>query len=827
MAPLSAPLQEWLEQCPQQQQQILESFRSENYRWFLWNALAAAVADMHALAHGRSQALGCEVGGVAGDEAVWGPLGDVSKSKQRATVLVAHVRRLLSCLRAHLLYLPSEQVFPLLVDLEDKRQQVQQQQLIQQLQQQLQQRQKEQQQQQQQQEERDQGLQGAAGAACTEVSSQGISSSSSMDRPFGAGSSRGSKDGSCRSSGSSSTHETSNSNNSSSREGPVGGGSSSGDMIGSCSSSGSSSTHETSNKGGDFGPIGGVAILQNMQTVNLHGFDSSSSRDNSSSGSDREAADKPPYTTMASVGQRGECMTDSSRNSSSQEGGSSPGASSPANDAAAGGGAAAAAGGGAAAAAAAGGGAAAAAGGGAAAAAAGGGAAAAAGGGAAAAGGGGAAAAPAGGGGAAAAAGGGAAAAAAGGGAAAAAGGGAAAAGGGGAAAAPAGGGGAAAAAGGGGGGGVDDGAGSVVTISTAEIIELLVNLLQGQDQRKRVPGCWWLMLPVPGRSLGLAAGSCQQQQCAVPATEGGPDASRAAAAGEAAARAGPSAAGAAAGRGPAAAAGEAAPAAEKTAAAGAAAARAESGGSGAAAGEAAAASGAGRGEADSSDGVVSLAQLQLVINMLLTAWPSSSSAQRPTTAAAAATEQRVEECTGSSDLPVFQHGEITWGGLMLLMVMLQEAPADVKSQLLEQREGGLLLQLLYRVLLEQEEMGGKDWRSATLFAADSPTMDLHCAYAANAKPGGFWAERRGISSSGTGWDAAGPMCVVQLVLMILQGMLFVVDPWTALGPGEELLDQSVTVGVGEGEAVVLRDKLINIKPIRYTGNNNKWNTLK
>jgi hypothetical protein len=47
------------------------------------------------------------------------------------------------------------------------------------------------------------------------------------------------------------------------------------------------------------------------------------------------------------------------------------------------------------------------------------------------------------------------------------------------------------------------------------------------------------------------------------------------------------------------------------------------------------------------------------------------------------------------------------WGWVLLLVALLQQAPGEVRRQLVQQR-GSQLMQLLYYVLLEEVELGGK-----------------------------------------------------------------------------------------------------------------------
>ena len=142
------------------------------------------------------------------------------------------------------------------------------------------------------------------------------------------------------------------------------------------------------------------------------------------------------------------------------------------------------------------------------------------------------------------------------------------------------------------------------------------------------------------------------------------------------------------------------------------------------------------------------------------------------------------------------QEQEFRRGALLLLAAFLQKAPAEAKQQLLQQH-GSLLLQLLYRVLVDQEDMGGKEGSPATVLVSDTFFSDIsiHLAEASAVEC------RSADRLQQCFLAAAGPMTMIQLVLMVLQGLLFVVDPWEAAGGAKQLLKQTLLMGLSEGEA--------------------------
>ena len=142
-------------------------------------------------------------------------------------------------------------------------------------------------------------------------------------------------------------------------------------------------------------------------------------------------------------------------------------------------------------------------------------------------------------------------------------------------------------------------------------------------------------------------------------------------------------------------------------------------------------------------------------------------------------------------ELAILDYEQSGWGLLLLLAAVLQEVPVEVKLQLMQQQEGTLLLQLLYRVLLDQDKMEKEDCRdSAPLHLVDMPVLDV-----LNVLTG------RSIPRDMRAASAPELFSVVQLVLMVLQGLLLVAtDPWGPEGKEGQLLKQTVGVLWKEGE---------------------------
>ena len=147
-----------------------------------------------------------------------------------------------------------------------------------------------------------------------------------------------------------------------------------------------------------------------------------------------------------------------------------------------------------------------------------------------------------------------------------------------------------------------------------------------------------------------------------------------------------------------------------------------------------------------------------------------------------------------TKEMAILEYEHSCWGLLLLLAALLQQAPAEAKQQLMRQEEGTLLLQLLYRVLLDQDKMDFcyEDRRGSAPLMLDLPLIDVLSVL------GG-----RSVSSNG---PAAAPelLSVVQLVLMVLQGLLLVAtDPWGSEVKEGQLLKQIFVVLLREGELQV------------------------
>ena len=133
---------------------------------------------------------------------------------------------------------------------------------------------------------------------------------------------------------------------------------------------------------------------------------------------------------------------------------------------------------------------------------------------------------------------------------------------------------------------------------------------------------------------------------------------------------------------------------------------------------------------------------------------------------------------------------------LLLLAALLQQASAEAKQQLMQQQEMSLLLQLLHRVLLDQEQTGDKVGRAGGIWLADEPlSVTLQQLQA------GVY-EQRQLSADG-GWGpvlAGAPMGVEQLVLMVLQSLLMTAGIGDVPGTAEQLLGNGCMLELTEGE---------------------------
>ena len=143
-----------------------------------------------------------------------------------------------------------------------------------------------------------------------------------------------------------------------------------------------------------------------------------------------------------------------------------------------------------------------------------------------------------------------------------------------------------------------------------------------------------------------------------------------------------------------------------------------------------------------------------------------------------------------TKELAILEYEHSCWGLLLLLAALLEQAPAEAKQQLMQQPEGTLLLQLLYRVLLDQDKMENEDRRdSAPLLLVDLPVVDVLSVLGGHSFPKDLSAAPPELFS------------VEQLVLMVLQGLLLVApDLWVPEGKEEQLLKQTSGVLLGEGE---------------------------
>ena len=182
----------------------------------------------------------------------------------------------------------------------------------------------------------------------------------------------------------------------------------------------------------------------------------------------------------------------------------------------------------------------------------------------------------------------------------------------------------------------------------------------------------------------------------------------------------------------------------------------------------------------------VSGAELRLMVNVMLLLWPRHTSpGEKGSGVAAAALEKQL---VAQKLLQCFLE-EHCWSWLLLLAAMLQQAPAEAKQQLMKEH-GTLLLQLLYRVLLDHEAMGGRDVEKAQLMLTVNDLGDILKGVE------GTWNSQE--SSGNVSWNAA-PMSIVQLVLMVLQGLVFVADGGMKLA-AEDMLGKGMGIVIKEGE---------------------------
>ena len=156
--------------------------------------------------------------------------------------------------------------------------------------------------------------------------------------------------------------------------------------------------------------------------------------------------------------------------------------------------------------------------------------------------------------------------------------------------------------------------------------------------------------------------------------------------------------------------------------------------------------------------------------------------------AAAAAPHCRNNRIAPSAEgLPQFASKESCISALLLLAAMLQQAPVVAKQQLMREEEGNLLLQPLYRVLQDQQD----------LMALNSVKMQT-CLEGVLETVATRGLHRLAEAASGGAFSHAAPVSLLDLVLLVLQSLLFVGDPWEvdALKEGEQLLGMDM----GDGE---------------------------
>ena len=143
----------------------------------------------------------------------------------------------------------------------------------------------------------------------------------------------------------------------------------------------------------------------------------------------------------------------------------------------------------------------------------------------------------------------------------------------------------------------------------------------------------------------------------------------------------------------------------------------------------------------------------------------TGGTAAPPAAAAAAAGSSKI--APSAEGLPQFASKESCTGTLLLLAAMLQQAPVGAKQQLMREEEGNLLLQLLYRVLQDQRDyMAERPVKVQTFLEGVLETVINR------GMPNFLEAAFGGVFSHAT------PVSVLDLVLMVLQSLLFVGDPW-------------------------------------------------
>ena len=127
---------------------------------------------------------------------------------------------------------------------------------------------------------------------------------------------------------------------------------------------------------------------------------------------------------------------------------------------------------------------------------------------------------------------------------------------------------------------------------------------------------------------------------------------------------------------------------------------------------------------------------------------------------------------------------------LLLLASMLQQAPAEAKQQLMKAEEGNLLLQLLYRV--SQDQHGLMALNNVKVKASLEGVLET---VVTRGLPNLVEAASDGVVSQ------AHPVSLLDLMLMVLQSLLFVGDPWEVdpLQGREQLLGMDMSDGKQQG----------------------------
>jgi hypothetical protein len=193
--------------------------------------------------------------------------------------------------------------------------------------------------------------------------------------------------------------------------------------------------------------------------------------------------------------------------------------------------------------------------------------------------------------------------------------------------------------------------------------------------------------------------------------------------------------------------------------------------------------------------------RLQLLVNVLLLSWPPNSNFWQPNSGwdTPGKQESTSGALGGSSKSHLLHSFHIRqgWGWLLLLVAMLQQAPASEKQQLLQRPAGRLLLQLLYRVLLDQEELDKGQEETPVLLVGLCSLGDILAGWqAAGGSSLGNTEEAEGTA----GMECAA--CGVkagELVLMVLQALLLVGSPAEAASE-DQLLEYGLALRLEDGK---------------------------